>query len=274
MIALLAFESKRAFVNPFFAIALAVGTAIVVCHIFCSVLPESSEQAMYLDAVRHPLNVFNRWIGGWPGSVFPALYFFILPLLAALPHGNTLYSDKKTGYISQVLMRKPSSGHYYAAKYIATFLSGAIVATTPLLLDFYLTSLILPQATPDPSSGMYPIFAYSMWSEIFFSSPYLYVAMYLVLIFVTSGIIACIPLTFSSLLDNKALVTCSGFFLCSIAAYLFGTGDATYLAPTIFLRPDQPSWGYEFWQIAIVLSVSACIEALYLVHLHRHDATN
>lgn len=60
------------------------------------------------------------------------------------------------------------------------------------------------------------------------------------------------------------------FFLCSIAAYLFGTGNATYLAPTVFLRPDQPSWGYEFWQIALVLSVSACFEALYLVHLYRH----
>lgn len=151
------------------------------------------------------------------------------------------------------------------------FSQGHSLQPPPLVLDFYLTSLILPQTMPDPSSGMYPIFAYSMWSDIFFSRPYLYIAMYTALIFVASGVIACIPFVFSSILDNSALVVCSGFFLCSILAYLFGAGETAFLAPTVFLRPDQPVWGYEFWQIILVC---ACIEIAHLSHLcHRHDPT-
>lgn len=179
---------------------------------------------------------------------------------------------QKTGYSSLIVLRGLSSKRFYAAKYVATFLSGAVVAIAPLLLDFYLTSLIFPQAMPEPSSGMYPIFAYSMWSDIFFSSPYLYVAMYLALIFVAAGVIACIPFVFSHLLSNKALVTCSGFFLCSIAAYLFGSSDTAYLSPIDFMRPDQPYWGYEFWQIASVVGFIASLEITYLVWLCRHDA--
>lgn len=166
-------------------------------------------------------------------------------------------------------MRGASSVHYYAAKYATTFLSGAIVAIAPLLLDFYLTSLILPQATPDPSSGMCPIFAYSMWSNIF-----------LFAVSLRSNVPGAhirhlghhrvYPHDVFQSPRQQGIGNLLRFFLCSIAAYLFGTGNATYLAPTVFLRPDQPSWGYEFWQIALVLSVSACFEALYLVHLYRH----
>lgn len=268
----LRFELKRAFTNPLFFVASFISIGIIVCHIVFSIIPDSAEQGMYLETVRHPLNVFNRWIGGWPGSAFPSMYFFLLPLLATLPHGSTLYSDRKTGYSSLVVLRGLSSKRFYAAKYIATFLSGAVIAIVPLLLDFYLTSLVFPQAMPEPSSGMYPIFAYSMWSDIFFSSPYLYVAMYLAVDFVAAGVIACIPFMFSHLLSNRALVTCSGFFLCSIAAYLFGSSDTAYLSPIDFMRPDQPFWGYEFWQIATTISIIAGLEIAYLVRLCRHDA--
>ena len=138
----LRFELKRAFTNPLFFVASFISIGIIVCHIVFSVIPDSAEQGMYLETVRHPLNVFNRWIGGWPGSAFPSMYFFLLPLLATLPHGSTLYSDRKTGYSSLVVLRGLSSKRFYAAKYIATFLSGAVIAIVPLLLDFYLTSLV------------------------------------------------------------------------------------------------------------------------------------
>ncbi|MFR4803622.1 MAG: hypothetical protein ACLT98_10085 [Eggerthellaceae bacterium] len=53
----LRFELKRAFTNPLFFVASFISIGIIVCHIVFSVIPDSAEQGMYLETVRHPLNV-------------------------------------------------------------------------------------------------------------------------------------------------------------------------------------------------------------------------
>lgn len=179
------------------------------------------------------------------------------------------FFDTKSGYKDQIISRS-STTIYYIAKYISTFISGALLGTVPLILNFYLTALWLPLATPDASSGLYSIFAYSMWSELFYSRPFLYIVCYLILIFTTSGLIACIPLSLSAALENKSIILCSGFFSCTILNYLFGQGEYAFLSPSTFMRPDQPVWGYDFAQIFCFLTLLALSELLSLKQMKGH----
>ena len=51
------------------------------------------------------------------------LYYYLVPLLAVFPHAASYLSDRKQGYIKNILTRTEKT-HYYHAKYFAIFLSG------------------------------------------------------------------------------------------------------------------------------------------------------
>ncbi len=270
MTALLKIELRRAFFNYRFAAALVLAIVIVIAHLVWSVIPASYEQEMYVDLVGYPLSVFNRWIGGWSGSVFPALFFLVLPLLVCLPYSDSIYVDRKDGWAAQAISRN-SARSYYVSKFATAFAVGVVVSCVPLMLDFYLTSLFLPMGQPSAASGLFPIFPYSMWGDIYYSNAFQYTGMYLALIAVTSGLLACIPLSLSRVLTNRAIVLCSAFFLCIVLEYLFGSGDFVFLSPSTFMRPDQPQWGLEFPSIALTLGVVGAAEAAALVTYWRAD---
>lgn len=261
---LIRLEFYRAFCSKKFLVALLVALLVSICHIIFFVIPESFDQQMYLDTVRFPLSVFNRWIGGWPGSLFPALYFTLIPLLVCIPFSNSLYTDISTGFVGQISSRS-TLRMYYMAKFCATFATGAIVAVLPLVLNFYLTALFLPIVSPDSSSGLFPIFSYSMWGDLYYSKPFAYIARFMGLIATTSGLLACLPLLLTRLLSNKTIVLCSTFFICTIANFLFGRTDLKFLVPTIFMRPDQPVWGLDFTLILSTLIILVVFETLSLV---------
>jgi hypothetical protein len=265
---ILKMELHRAFLNKRFLIALLCGIAIAGLHVGFSVIPDSFEQSMYIQLTGYPLSVFNRWLGGWPGTVFPSLYFFLLPLFVCIPYSDSLYEDRTTGWIAHIISRG-SSFSYYASKFLVAFLIGAIVSTIPLLIDFLLTSLFLPFIQPNAASGLFPIFPFSMWSTLYYDNAFIYNICFLGLIAVTSGLLACIPLVFSRIIENRIIVTCSALFICTILAYLFGSGTTAWLSPSTFMRPDQPIWGYDYGLIIIFLLILAALEIIFLFRLWR-----
>lgn len=263
-------ELKRGFCNYRFFVALAFLLAVILAHVVLSIIPAAQDQEMYVELAGYPLSVFNRWIGGWPGTVFPSLYFLVLPLFVCLPYSDSVYTDRESGWSAQAVSRS-SSRAYYSSKYVVAFAIGAVVSCVPLAVDFYLTSLFLPIVQPSAASDLFPIFPYSMWSDVYYSNAFQYTGMYFALISVTSGLIACIPLALSRVLRNRMIVVCSAFFLCTIVGYLFGSGDLVFLDPTTFMRPDQPQWGLEFPKIAVTLCFMGAVLLSALFYSWRAD---
>lgn len=265
-------ELKRAFFNRRLAIALLCLLAIVAAHIATSVIPASLDQSMYIELTGYPLSVFNRWIGGWPGTVYPALYFFLVPLMVCVPFSDSLYEDAVSGWREQIASRSPALV-YLASKYAATFLAGALVASIPLIVDFFLTAMFLPFVEPNAASGLFPIFPYSMWGDVYYSNIFLYNAWFLLLIAATSGLLACIPLSLSRILGNRLVVLCSSLFICTILTYIFGTGSTVWLSPVSFMRPDQPQWDLRFENVLIFLLSLLLLEAASLIWNWRADGS-
>ena len=94
-------EMKRAFHNRNFYIALIIGCGIAIGQYIQNVLPMIKYLPMDVEKGVYPHSVFNKWIGGEYHTLWPMLFYFILPVLAALPHGDSYYQDIQSGYVQE-----------------------------------------------------------------------------------------------------------------------------------------------------------------------------
>lgn len=216
-------------------IALAVGFAISIGQFLLVSVPLKNN--IYTGA--YPISVFAKWMGGENTSAFSALYYFILPILATIPFGGSLKEDIRSGYARHILIRVRRK-NYYLAKYIAVFLSAGCIAVLPLIINFMLTALVLPCVKPQSSTALFPIFAYSLMGDLFYSHPFGYLAIYLLINFVYIGLLGTLSLLATFICDNVFTVPLAPFLLY-IFLYAFTqiTGLVQF-CPYGFLRPSQP----------------------------------
>jgi len=203
MTRILKIELKRAFCNRLFLISTIIGCIIAIAHIILNVVPTASMLGVHSGYYIN--SIFNQWIG-LNYTFWTSLFFTIFPLLASIPFADSFLVDRKSGYIKNILTRT-SKKNYYISKFIAVFLSGGFAVAIPLLLDFYLTALFFPAVIPDISSGIFALFANSTWASAFYTHPFAYVFLYLLLIFVVSGILASVALAFSFIIKPQLFIT-------------------------------------------------------------------
>lgn len=228
-------ELYRAFRGTGFLMAAAAGLLIAFLDFAVMILPLRE----HIMEANYPLSVFAKWMGGENASVFPTLYYFIVPILAALPFAGSYKSDIKTGYFKNIAVRV-SRKKYLRAKYIATFLSGGSVAVLPLIVNFMMVAMVLPAVKPQASTGYFPIFSYSMLGDLFYAHPYWYLAVYIGIDFIFFGLLATLALGAGYLCENLFTTILAPFI-----AYLFvyAVTQITNLhmfCPFGFLRPSQP----------------------------------
>lgn len=158
-------ELRRTFTGFWFWAAIGIGCGISICHIAQFVIPDYREALQFPSSF--PPTVFSKWIGGWSYPIHPALFYFIMPILATLPYGWSLHTDMKNGHYIQKATR---SGwpRYLAAKLVAVFLSGGTAVCTALIVDFLGTACVVPLVQPDPIGiGNFMVFPYSFAAELF-----------------------------------------------------------------------------------------------------------
>jgi hypothetical protein len=260
-----------------FVLALSIGCLVVLSHIIWAI-PQAAQASEMFDVLiskgGYPDSLFNHWIG-YQGYVLQAtLYFFVLPLLVCIPFADSLFTDRKNGYARSIVTRV-SQRHYYIAKTVSVFLAAAVVAVVPLVLDLLLTALLFPAVVPLPAAGTFPIFEFSMWSDLYYSAPFLYTACYLMLIALFSGLIATVALMFSYLVANRFLVLLAPFILCVFADFLLNSLGGLWFqfSPLSFLRPDQPG-AASFPIAAVEFIVLAILVGAFLAMRIKRDETN
>ncbi|MDD4700185.1 MAG: hypothetical protein PHV07_08030 [Oscillospiraceae bacterium] len=212
MTRILKIELKRAFCNKLFLISVVIGCLIAITHVGLDTVPLASK--LKITNGCYIFSVFDQWIG-LKFTFWTSLFFTIFPLLASIPFADSFLVDRKSGYIKNILTRT-SKKNYYISKFIAVFLSGGFAVAIPLVFDFYLTSLFIPAVIPDISSGEFPLVANSTWVSIFYTHPFVYVFLYLLLIFVVSGILASVALAFSFIIKYQYVIALTPF-LCFLA---------------------------------------------------------
>lgn len=277
MSSILGFEMRRAFSNRLFLVAIGINCLIVLSHIAFEVAPNSP---IFLDdyyTVRqaygeYPLSVFNTWIGGQFSIIQVSLYFFILPLVVCVPFTDSLFSDRKTGYARNIATRTDYK-KYYGAKIVAVFLSAGVVAVAPLVLDFLLTMLFFPALIPEPSAGTFALGSASLGAELFYSQPFAYVALFLLYIFLFSGLLALSALLFTYLVDNRFIVLLAPFICCVFADFILTSlpGRFELFSPSQLLRPDQPYALQPLPMLAVTVGLTVVLAVFLLRKMHRDE---
>ena len=259
MCSVLKLELKKAFKNKFFWISVVLGCLITLLsfeHMVnmyyegMSAISGNSTDIIY-DPHIGINTVFNCWIGGEPFSLGSSIYFFVFPLLIALPYGWSYSEERKCGY-RRMMITKTGKKKYYCAKYVAVFLSGGVAMVLPLIFNFWMTLLVVPAILPDVTMNMfYGVFGVSFLAELYYTVPFLYVAIYLFIDFVYCGFLVCICMAVSGIVRQKWGVVLIPFllllFVHVITDYIYSDPSVAYkeLSPLYFLRGVEVRYSFS-----------------------------
>lgn len=244
-------EFSRAFKSLGFVVAIGVGILICCWHFMENVYPLWN--CVYEGP--YPLSSFGKWIGGENTSLQGVLYYMLVPILCALPYVESYFFDLKSGYINQLTVRYGKK-QYVCAKYIVTFVSGAVTAILPLVFDFLLTGLVLPAIVPQRGFGVFPIDADMIMAELYYSKPYLYHFVYFLLDSVFFGVLNIISLVAVHFTENRFLVTLMPFLVYLFTFSVCQMLGAGQFCPAGFLRPSQTfisSWSIIAGELLLLL---------------------
>ncbi len=225
-------ELCRAFKNKRFYFALCLGLLIVVLHLVLWLPNSIFANKNIINGF--PTSTYFVWICGNTISWQGYLYFVMLPLLATIPYGYSMFEDRKSAFMKQIITRCGKKD-YYKAKFIAVFLSGGTVVIIPLIMNLLITMMFLPSFCPDPSEGLYGIGNSTMLSGLFYSHPNIYIGIYIIIDFIYAGLFASISILVSELTEHKFVVEIAPLFIYMFIDSIFGLNEKDCFQPVYFL---------------------------------------
>lgn len=187
---------------------------------------------------------YNRWIGGQIDGYIPNLFYFLLPVFAVIPYAWSFLEEAKSGYTHNIITRT-GKRVYFLCKYIATFVSGVLVILIPLVVSFVTVLCFIPAYMPDMQYDLYYLVEIKTpGSTIFFSTPVLYVLLYILLASLFAGIWATLPMAVSFFTQNRFVVLFAPFivllFLLHVGFLALYYRASVGISPLEYLRGANP----------------------------------
>lgn len=256
----LGMELKRAFVNKRMLIALAFGLGLSIWHYFAYVY-SLSEYIYDFNSPKYdyPLSAFNIWLGGEYVSLESMLFYMLIPILCALPYGESWLYDCSSSVGGQAMIRG-SKKAFIQTKMLVSFLNGAVIVILPLLFDFVLTCTTLPAIIPKAGLGQSPISMECLMGEFFYEHPLIYTLIYIGIDGSFFGLLNTFSVVARMLTSNRYMVILAPF-LYYMAFYCVGTTtNHLEICPSGFLRPCQSYRTTWFVLLAeLLLMLGICI---------------
>lgn len=264
-------ELKRAFTGKRFLVALGIGMVIMLCHLVLW-LPDTLQVAEWMEKERpglyYPVDVFYGWIGANTITWQQYLYFLVLPLLATMPYGTSLFEDRKNGYLKNVLV-KCRRRDYYFAKWLAVLLSGGCAAVVPLVLNLLATMAFLPVMHPEAAAFQYGVTTHTMFAAVFYSYPFVYLGIYFLLQFFYAGLFAGAAMIISDFTEYRFVVEAAPLFLYVFFCSFLELLEKYDMSPQYFLNPSYSEMNPA--AIAAEYGILLCMILGWLVWKGKRD---
>lgn len=264
-------ELSRAIKNWRFLIGLALVIGIVLVHQVLFIIPQSQYLDLFQDdPMLCPHSLFNKWIGLDFGCFMSLVLYWSLPLIVAFPFADSFLVDAKKGYAENLLIRCSRSA-YLRAKLLAVGVTSAVLVAVPLVLDLFLTAAWMPAIFPQPITNTFPITFQSMWSELYYTQPWIYIVCYSMLdvIFISTTVVFSVAI--GVFCSNNFEVLLIPFLLYLISYFLCMWLNVAEFSPMFFIFPHQPMWGMQFWIIAAEWLVMLAVIICFYFREKRHD---
>lgn len=192
-------EIKRGVFNKYFICICIFGIIIAILHSYSRVteyIGISSDLTEFAKNGQNPYSpissAFTMWIGCDGENKYAKLFYNLFPLLSVFPFCWSYCSDYKNGYAKK-LINSYGTYNYHMSKYVAIFVTSGLIMIIPILIDFLIILLFIPAIYPDSVYDIYyGIFSNNFMADIFYSHPFAYVIIFILLDFVYCGLFGCI----------------------------------------------------------------------------------
>lgn len=232
------------------------------------------------------LSPYQYWVGLSVSNLFSSLYYFIFPLLIAIPIVDSIYLDKYSGHINFALTRM-NRFSYFVKKFLITFIFGFILFIIPLLFGVILINIFtghwdystyskayqeLLNGTADLPDDSFIGQKKTLFSNLMMQSPYLYILVYYIIGGLYAGVFACFGLAVSLFLKNRYII----LFIPQIL-YLAIWFFLTFIGliswdPFNFLDPKQPITGLIYSPFIIVFIIIFAVSLIiYLIGVKKNS---
>ena len=264
-------EFERVVNDKLFYLAIMIGTAIMAVNIYYNVIGPSLILSMNVGKMNFMgnqiVNMYSAWLE-MQQNQYGQLYYFVMPIVAALPYTMTLYSDVKNKYVNQLFTRTKKK-LYYTAKLIVQFVTGGTIAVVPQVAALIISAMFLPCVAPQSSSSIYTFSELSVFGDFFYLYPLMYCIFQLIAQFVLFGLINLLAYVFSEILDNGFVVLIAPFavyFLQFVICEMIGKASIRDNITIVALHKSNAIWILE--NILIIIFV---IFLSYVYRIKRKD---
>ena len=247
---LLKIEFMKSLKNKYFVFSVVFGFLVTILsflynyELYTTAVKDTELANNTFGIIYNPMNgmntLYNSWVGGEAYTIGTTVFFFIFPILIAIPYGWSYCSELKNGYIRNVSIRSGKK-EYYICKYISTFISGGLAMLIPLLSNFILTACFIPAYAPQVRyMQYYAIFSNTFMSDIFYQHPNLYILIYMFIDFVFCGLTVCVSCSVAIIIKSRICAVLAPFGVMILFSYIAGIYKSSHnieLNPMNFLRP-------------------------------------
>lgn len=260
-------EMYKAFHNKAFFVSLAIGLTMAAADILQNFIDMQS----FPGAVASPggydgVSLFVNWIGLNAYTLGHKLLLFTWPLLAALPFGWSLFSENKSRYSNQIIARVGKSS-YLLAKAAASFVAGGSVLFIPVAADLLLNALVCPACIPEVITHVTAITSGYFLSEMYYTQPWLFCAIWSGVIFLWGGVTATVCLAAAQIFKHSAVVVIFPYVLYLVwtfaVSFISGLTEVTVELSPIYLfsaAPYSSNPAYViFTEMAAIMLVSMAV---------------
>ena len=219
-------ELKKALFSPYFFLAIGILSIFAVLSaVYILVRNGGYNEAILNDAnfSQNPdlplFSFYSSWIGSERMSLTYTLFYNLLPIGAALPFAWSFCSERKSGYIKNIVTRDKKK-YYYLSKSSAIFISGMLAVLIPLLINILLVSSKMPLHKPFVGYNFYTgVNFHDLFADIYFSHPIFYVLLFVALTSIYGGVFALFGAALSFYISNTFTAVLLPFVIMLAAAY-------------------------------------------------------
>ncbi len=253
---ILKFELNRAFFNKNMLKSLFVGLVLVIAD-----LTLFSKYYIHQN-----MTLVQAWIGTDYYYAYNSIYFLLIPILACLPFGGSLFTDIVSGYDKNICI-KVSRRSYIFSKCVATYLAGFFAVTFPLLLNLFLAAGIYPNYQPELLSFLVggATTDIHLLSELFAYNVALYCLVYIFIDGLFAGAIALLSIAITRLSGSFFTVIVVPFVVYVFQGMVMlgdSFGNWSVLHMTNPIQPVITKWFQMLIAYIVILLVSLCTSIL------------
>ena len=255
-------ELYRAFHSRTFLISLLIGLSICILDLvtFCIRFGGSGSKVL-----------LQAWIGTDYQFAYNEMFYTVLPILACLPYGGSLYTDMKTGYEKNICI-KTSRSQYALAKGIAVFLSAFVSVALPLAMNLFVAAGFFPNFVPERlefmSIGLRDI---QMFTLIYSYHPAIYCVIFILIDALFAGAIALTSLSIARLAKSHFTAVVTPMVIYILSSMLLEGNQNNNWSVLGMLNPRQYLTTRWYQMLIVYLAIFAVNSTIIWITSRKRD---